>query len=363
MTDFRKKPDYDHKPDHHPKPKDFDLRVEDGTANEGDKVYFKIKIDGKADHDIKVFYKTEDGTAKAGQDYKGEYGWATIKKGTDHVVVDVKTIEDKKIEGNEYFKLKVWDFDKNVHVKDGEAKGTIIDDDFKKDLKLSIDDAYAKEGDKLVFKVKLDHKADENIKVFYKTEDGTAKAGQDYKGEHDSVVIKKGDDHAYITVKSIDDKKVEGNEYFKVKIWENEKNVHVADGEAKGTIIDNDFKKDLKLSIDDAHAKEGDKLVFKVKLDHKADENIKVFYKTEDGTAKAGQDYKGEYDSVVIKKGYDHAYITVKSIDDKKVEGNEYFKVKIWEHEKDVFVVDGDAKGTIFDNDHGYKPHHGDWWH
>jgi len=228
---------------------------------------------------------------------------------------------------------------------------------YKPTYKVSIGDAEGTEGDKLKFKVELDKAAKEDIYIFYKTHDGTAKAGEDYKAEYGVVKIEKGTQSDYIKIKTIDDHKVEPTENFYVKIWEHHKNVYVTDYKGEGTIKDNDKPKEYKLSIKDDAGKEGEKLKFKVELDDKAEKDLVVWYKTEDGTAKAGKDYKPEYDKVVIKAGTDHTYIDIKTKDDHKKEGTEYFKVKIWEHEDNVKPGDYEAIGKIYDND--YKHHHG----
>ncbi|MCB4825254.1 Calx-beta domain-containing protein [Roseicella aerolata] len=225
---------------------------------------------------------------------------------------------------------------------------------FKPKYEVSIGDDTVKEGGTLKFKVELDKVAKEDIYIFYKTHDGTAKAGSDYKAEYGVVKIEKGTKSDYITIKTIEDKTYEPTENMYVKIWEHHKNVDVKDGTGEGTIKDDDKPKEYKLSIKDDAGKEGEKLKFKVELDHKADKDITVWYKTEDGTAKHGHDYKGEYGKVVIKAGTDHTYIDVKTIDDHKKEATEFFKVKIWEHYDNVKPGDYEAIGKIYDNGKDY---------
>jgi hypothetical protein len=119
----------------------------------------------------------------------------------------------------------------------------------------------------------------------------------------------------------------------------------------------------FKLWITDGEAKEGDKVDFYVKLDHKADRDIVVKYWTFDGTAKAWKDYKPEWDTVVIKKDTDSAKIDIKTIEDHKKEPTEYFFVKIDEKYTHVVVKDDIGKGTIFDDDHHHHgKHHDDPW-
>jgi len=124
--------DHGHKPHHDDKPDFFKLWITDGAAKEGKKVDFYVKLDHKADHDIVVKYWTFDGTAKAWKDYKPEWDTVVIKKGDDSAKIDIKTIDDHKKEGTEYFFVKIAEKDSHVVIKDDVGKGTIFDNDHHK---------------------------------------------------------------------------------------------------------------------------------------------------------------------------------------------------------------------------------------
>jgi hypothetical protein len=235
-----------------PKPNYYKLSIEDAKVEEGEAAYFKVKLDGKADHNIKVFYKTEDGTAKDGSDYKGEYGHVWIYKGQDSAKIDIRTIEDWKHEGTEHFKVKIWENDKHVNVKDGESVGTIKDndkkhDDHHKQPKVTVGDEYKKEGDvghtKFEFKVSLDTEHHKGVMVKYHTEAGTANAfgkhQDDYVPESGYVYVRPGSKHATIDVKVKGDTHKEPNEYFKVVI-DDTSHYKVGDGVGIGTIVNDD---------------------------------------------------------------------------------------------------------------------------
>jgi hypothetical protein len=245
------------KPMYHPhhwgKPNYYKLSVENAKVEEGETAYFKVKLNEKADHDIKVHYGTKDGTAKDGKDYEGEYGHVWIYKGQDSAKIDIKTIEDWKHEGTEHFKLKIWEHDKYVYVKDGEAKGTIKDDDKKHDdhhhhqPKVSVGDETKKEGDvgytKFEFKVSVDTEYHKGLMVKYHTEAGTAndygKHQYDYIPESGYVYIKPGSKYGTIDVKVKGDTYKEADEYFKVVI-DDTHHYKVGDGTGYGTILNDD---------------------------------------------------------------------------------------------------------------------------
>ncbi len=113
----------------------------------------------------------------------------------------------------------------------------------KQHYKLWVDDAWAKEGHTMKFKVHLNKEADHDVKVYYQTHSGTAKGGKDYYAEKDYVTIEKGDDYAYIYIDTKDDHKKEHKEYFYVKIDEKDPYVKVTDYVGKGWIHDNDGHK------------------------------------------------------------------------------------------------------------------------
>jgi hypothetical protein len=240
-----------YQPHHWGKPNYYKLSVEDAKVEEGDTAYFKVKLDGKADHNIKVYYRTEDGSAKDGKDYKGEYGHVWIYKGQDSAKIDIKTIEDWKHEGTEHFKLKIWEHDKYVHVKDGEAKGTIKDDDKKYDHydqpKVSVGDEYKKEGDvgytKFEFKVSVDTEHHKGLMVKYHTEAGTAnkwgKDQSDYVPESGYVYIKPGSKYGKIDIDVKGDTHKEYDEFFKVVI-DDTHHYKVGDGTGYGWILNDD---------------------------------------------------------------------------------------------------------------------------
>jgi hypothetical protein len=114
-----------------------------------------------------------------------------------------------------------------------------------------------------------------------------------------------------------------------------------------------------KLSIEDTKVVEGHTAIFKVKLDEVAKHDIKVFYETKDGTAKDGKDYTGEKHYIIIEEGEKYGTINIHTKDDHKIEDKEFFKVKIWEYDHKVKVVDDVAKGWIKDNDKKHDDDHG----
>jgi hypothetical protein len=234
-----------HQPQEYHKPNEYSVSVSDAKVWEGDTAYVYVRLDGykKADHDIKINYKTDDGSAKADKDYYGEYnGHVTINKGSDYAKIAVDTKDDHKYEGPENFFVKIWEYDKHVEVKDYKGEVTIKDDD--KPPHVSIDDVKKYEGDHglthFVFKVSVKGEHDD-LYIKYHTEDGTAKTSdKDYIGESGKLHIGEHDKSGYIVVDVKGDYKVEKDEFFKV-VLDDGKNYDLKDAYGIGVIKNDDY--------------------------------------------------------------------------------------------------------------------------
>jgi hypothetical protein len=109
------------------------------TVVEGDSAstyaYFMLSFDGDRDTPdelLSVDYRTEDGTAEAGQDYIAAEGTLILYPGETEAVIPVEVLSDNLVEGNETFSLSVYnpvggDFGEGV--EELTATRTIIDDD------------------------------------------------------------------------------------------------------------------------------------------------------------------------------------------------------------------------------------------
>ena len=127
----------------------------------------------------------------------------------------------------------------NATVADGEATGTIIEDDGLPSLR--IDDVTVAEisGAVAEFTVRLSAASGQAVTVEYATTDGTAVVGADYTETNGTLTIPVGAVAGTIRVPVHDDALDEPDETFTVTL-SNPQNATVADGEATGTITDND---------------------------------------------------------------------------------------------------------------------------
>ena len=81
--------------------------VRKANAREGGTVTFRVTRSGRVDQPLTVAYRTVNGTAKGGKDFRKVSGTATFTPGETSTKVKVRTRQDRVAEGTERFFLKV----------------------------------------------------------------------------------------------------------------------------------------------------------------------------------------------------------------------------------------------------------------
>ena len=105
------------------------LSAADAEATEGEATMdFAVALDVPATTRVAVDYATADGSATAGEDYVGKAGTLTFAAGEMRKTVRVSLLDDAKNEGEETFTL-TFSNPSGVRIEDGEATGTIVNDD------------------------------------------------------------------------------------------------------------------------------------------------------------------------------------------------------------------------------------------
>ena len=299
-------------------------------------------------------YATSDDTAKAPGDYTAmTAGKGTIAAGSTSTKITVQTTEDTIYESpaTETMKLTL-SSPSGATISDGQAVGTITDDDPAPLPTLSVGDAHATEGSPIVFTVTLSAKSTVPVQVGWKTSDNapgdTAKTPSDYVAEHFSnLVIPAGQLSATFDVATVNDNVDETNEVFKVTLY-SPMNATIGDGTGEGMIVDNDGPS---VSVgSDQTTTEGGNLVFTISLSKASVQDVKVDYKTSDDTAKAPGDYGAVSGTVTIPASHLVEQVTVKTVDDAVPEATEHFEFNL-ANPVNATIGDGHADGIILDND------------
>ena len=217
------------------------ISVSDATTTEGGTLAYKVTLDRAADKDFTLSYYTTTGSAsQAAGDYYGTTGSSiTIRKGDTSATINVRTIDDSRVEGTETTGLKLSGTTYGTII-DSTARGTIRDNDVASNPpKISVSDATTTEGGTLRFTVTLDKPANDEIEVHYQTLVGTAsQANGDYFGTTgSSIKIPQGQTSAQIEIQTRKDGVIDATDTMSLKLI-SAGGATIIDSVGKGTILD-----------------------------------------------------------------------------------------------------------------------------
>ena len=331
-----------------------DVVVVEGDEGEREVVFrlpLRTTTAGTAVYD----YRTRDGTAKAGEDYKAAAGRVSLAPGETHGVVGVKVRGDRVPEPDETYRVAF------VAVAPAaaprvEALGVIVNDD---GGTFGLDDAWHRETDeghpKMGFVAYLPEPATTPVRAWYRTRDGTAEAGKDYYATQGEVVIQPGQLAQTVWVSVIGDLEREPDETFEVVLTgygvEGEEGASVV---ATGTILDNDFPSLSMASIASDEGNEGVlPMAFVAKLSAPSPRPIRVAYATRDVTAKAGDDYEAASGELTFAPGETEQRVVVHIACDLIVEDDDRFELVLSDAEN-VKLRTVAATATIRNDDQAF---------
>jgi cysteine-rich repeat protein len=203
---------------------------------------FTVKLSKPSGSPVTYTIATANGTATAGSDYvASSLGTQTIAAGATSKTFVVSINGDATAEASETFNVNVSNVT-GAEIGDGQARGTIVNDD--SPPQLSIANVSVTEGNSgtrlATFTVQLSRAASSPVSYNIATANGTATAGSDYEAR--SLVaetIPTGSSSRTFAVTINGDMTYESNETFTVNVT-NVAGATVSDGQALGTIIDDD---------------------------------------------------------------------------------------------------------------------------
>ena len=330
----------------------FDVRIADATASEGaGEMRFRVILDQPAPIPVSVDWSTQPPSgsdpdfAEEGADYLGAYGTLEIPAGQAEGSIAVSLHDDSADEGDERFEVVLWATSAGVIVDDV-AVGTIRDDD---GPSLTIGDvSRAESAGLLKFTVSLSAPSVQTVSGWIATADQTATAGSDYTERDATFEIAPGGRRFEVRIPITDDALDEADETFLVAVW-NVRNAEVADGEAVGTIRDDDAPP--KLTAAPASAREDDgEMSFEVRLSSASGREVSVKYATADGTAHEEADYEGVSETLTFARGETLKTVAVEVIPDVLDEDDETFTLEFSEPTNAILETPA-VVGTIRDDD------------
>ena len=344
------------------------VSVQSVTAAEADPARFAVTVSDAVSSVVTVQWRTADGTAQAGTDYTAVTGTVTFtSSAARQQTITVTTLHDRLDETDETFLITLTQVSPAAGVSLGRATatGTITDDD--DPAVLTIDDRRAGEdAGSMLFTVRLVPASGRIVTVRYETQNVAAQAGAglDYTATAGELTFRPGQAlEQTIVVPIADDSEDEDDEQFKV-LLRAPVNATLGDGEAVGTIADNDDAGPHRLDIADSSADEGDgTMPFAVTLNRASGQVVTVFYETNDGTAETHPeaDYtKTEGELTFSLGGTLRLTISVPILQDDLGEGTEEeFTVTLLDP-VNAELGRSTATGAIQDDDDAPPDDHGD---
>ncbi len=335
------------------------VTIADASAGEGDPITFTVRLDKAVSGGLTVTPSFSDGTATQGTDYtENTAGLSFTGTAGEEQTFTVATTEDEIVEENETFTVSLTVSGTSTPVTATDtATGGITDDDgglIGGNDTVTIADASAEEGESLTFTVTLNRAVQGGLTVTPAFTDGTATKGTDYT-ENTAALSFTGTagEEQTITVGTVEDAVVEGDETFTVSLSLSDAPAGVTAGSpATGTITDDDVPA---VTIADASAGEGDPITFTVRLDKAVSGGLTVTPSFSDGTATQGTDYTENTAALSFTgtAGEEQTF-TVATTEDEIVEENETFTVSLTVSGTSTPVTATDtATGTITDDDGG----------
>ncbi|MBN1922810.1 MAG: right-handed parallel beta-helix repeat-containing protein, partial [Anaerolineae bacterium] len=328
------------------------ISISDVAVTEGSTANFAVTLSAPAPITLTVQYSTTNITAIAGQDYNHTAGTLTFAPGQSSRTISVPTLTDTVNETAETFRVRLYAV-QYVLTADNEGIGTL--NDGSPQPSLSINDRTVTEGDtssstQAVFTVSLNSPSGKTVTVAYATADGTALTGEDYAATQGTLSFAPGITSRTITVNTIGDNLLEGNETFGVAL-SNPINATIGDATGAGTITNDDTPA---FSITDASIEEGNSstspMVFIVELSKPGAQAVTVKYVTSPGTAQSGSDYTHTSGTLSFAAGETLKTITVQIVGDTISEANESFTVALNTPSSGTTIARGTATGTILDD-------------
>lgn len=336
------------------------LSIADHTVIEGDSgsvtAVFTVTLSPSSTTAVTVQYATANDTATAGSDYTAASGTLTFNPGETEKQINISVSGDTDDELDETFIVQLSN-PTNADLLDATAVGVIIDDDGLSALAIS--DRSQLEGNSgssaMQFAVTLSPASASVITVTYATTNGTATAGNDYTAASNTLVFQPGETNKSISVNILGDNVDEGvSEDFTIQL-SNPINAALADGEATGTITDDD---EARLSHEfGPQVLEGDSgltpAIFTVKLSTPADFVVTVTYAVSSGYgddgAKSGEDFEPAAGTLTFQPGETTQTYTVQIIGDTLSENDETYSSLI--SNANVPLTVNSSTGKILNDD------------
>ena len=223
-------------------------------------------------------------------------------------------------------------------------------------IQVSVSDTQVTEGNsgttQAVFQLSLNTPSPLPVSVDVTTGNGSALDGEDFRGLSTRVTFSPGEIRKDVVVTVNGDRQFEGDEFFTVTL-SNAANAVLADNQGVGTITNDEVP--LSLRVDDVQTREGNSgsrvVRVTVYLSEPATETIRFRYRTVDGSAIAGSDYRARTFDLEIRRGQTQKQAEITILGDRRTESDETFQVVIFDVTGGAVIQDDTGVVTIINGD------------
>ncbi|MDO9420112.1 MAG: Calx-beta domain-containing protein [Herminiimonas sp.] len=321
---------------------------------------FTVSLSSASGKPISVDYATQDGSAKAGQDYVAGNGTINFAAGETIKTITISITEDMVFEGSENFLVNLSNA-QNAQITSPIGQGTIVDNEAAPTVSVG-NVSVQEDGGYATFTVSLSGVSGSSTNFWLGLNNGTATQGQDFTNAlqistdggttwatTSNGSIPAGSTSALVRVPIINDTANEVSENFTLTANVTSGNTSNAAASGVATIIDNDATPSL--SINDVTVNEAaGTATFTVTLSAASGQTVTVGYNTTNGTAIASSDYTSIANTLTFAPGETTKTITINITNDSVYEGTETFNVNL-SAPTNATISDNFGVGTITDND------------
>ncbi|WP_424140185.1 Calx-beta domain-containing protein [Roseomonas chloroacetimidivorans] len=342
-----------------------EVSVTTADVTEGGAITYTLARTGSTAAPLSVTY-TLGGTATSGSDYTAPAPSATFAAGSATATVTVRTTNDTAVESAETVVLTLNADAGYTIAQQGTATSTIADNDATAPSlpTISVTDVTVTEGGNLNFRFPMSAASAERLTVAYEIVYGTATADDVTFAQTGTFFIAAGQANRGLNVLTIDDALPEGAETFTFRITSVTTNsgapgATIVDGEATGTVTDND-QPTLPpptlptLSISNADVIEGDTATFTVTLSAPSTSPVTVTWGTQHQSTNA-DDLPLAGGSLTFEPGQTTRTIAVATTEDTVVEEADRFRVLLSEP-VGATLANATGVGTISNDDQAQPP-------